>query len=256
MSQQINLLNPALIKQKDLLNPTNIAITLGLLTILMLVYYGAVQKQLSLLTVQRSQVADALLAKQAELKQTVILHTPHELNKALLDQITQLEQKEEMQKQVLQTVSLSSTTPDKGYAALMRAFAKQSLDGLWLTSFSIDSYTDKLNISGRTLQADLVPEYISRLGHEAALQGKLFSALNMSLPKPDASATNKPSTPALVTAPPTPATANKNSSTSSTTSQAIQAPIEVPYIEFTLQSTDEKFAPSTSTATDKNGSKS
>ena len=68
-----------------------------------------------------------------------------------------------MQQQILQTVNQSSATPEKGYAAFMRAFAKQSLDGLWLTSFSFDSSTEKLNINGRTLQADLVPEYISTL---------------------------------------------------------------------------------------------
>ena len=36
MSQQINLLNPALIRQKDLLNATNIALVLGLVCMLML----------------------------------------------------------------------------------------------------------------------------------------------------------------------------------------------------------------------------
>jgi len=257
MSQQINLLNPALIKQKDLLNPNNIAITLGLLTILMLVYYGTAQKQLSLLTAQRSQVANELAATQAQLKQTALLHAPHELNKALLEQVAQLEQKEKMQQQVLQTVSLSSATPEKGYAALIRAFAKQSLDGLWLTNFSIDSNTDKLNISGRTLQADLVPEYISRLGNEPALQGKLFSALNMSQPKADALATKKPSALATTIAPITPLAADalvKNNKASLAANTG--APAEAPYIEFTLQSIEDKLAPDATSGKAKDGSKS
>jgi hypothetical protein len=223
MSQQINLLNPALIKQKDFLNPNNIAMTLGLLSALMLGYYGYAQKQLSLLTLQRSQVAETLAATQAQLQQATLLHMPHEINKALIEQITQLEQKEKMQQQILQTVNQSSATPEKGYAALMRAFAKQSLDGLWLTSFSFDSSTEKLNISGRTLQADLVPEYISNLGNEPALKGKLFSALSMSLPKVEASkiATLQPNTGAA--------------------SGLASAEKEMPkYIEFALQSVEDK----------------
>ena len=240
MSQQINLLNPALIKQKDLLNTNNMTITLGLLSALMLGYYGYAQKQLSLLTMQRSQIAEELTMVQAQLKQTALLHAPHELNKALLDQIKQLEQKAAMQQQVLQTVNLSSATPDKGYAALMRAFARQSIDGLWLTSFSIDSNSERLNISGRTLQADLVPEYISRLGNEPALKGKSFSALNMSLPEADPATANnlavqtataqnsKPATPANPTA-------------LVTKSQTR----EVQYIEFSLQSTNEKMSANT-----------
>jgi hypothetical protein len=257
MSQQINLLNPALIRQKDLLNTTNIAIVLGLVCMLMVGYYSYVQKQLSTQTTQRSHMANELSATQAQLKQTALLHTPRELNKALLNQITQLEQKEKMQQQVLQTVNQSSTTPDKGYAALMHAFAKQSLNGLWLTGFSIDSITEQLNISGRTLQADLVPDYISRLGNEPALKGKLFSSLNMISPKLDASSVSSASLPSSQLAAAT-TVLDKNSKSGAPAGTVTQTPVEAQYIEFTLQSIENKSTtgfPSDSSVTQK-GSKS
>lgn len=232
MSQQINLLNPALIKQKDFLNPNNIVMTLGVLSVLMLGYYGYAQKQLSLLGTQRTQVAEALSATQAQLKQKALLHTPRAPDKTLLEQITQLEQKEIMQQQILRTVDQSSATPEKGYAALMRAFARQSLDGLWLTSFSFDSQTERLNISGRTLQAALVPEYIAHLGNEPALKGKLFSALNMHLPKADAASSN-PATPMATQV------STANNGTSAAPASAARQALEPQYIEFALQSTDE-----------------
>jgi hypothetical protein len=251
MSQQINLLNPALIKQKDFLNPNNIAITLGLLSVLMLGYYGYAQKQLSLLILHRSQIAEEFSATQAQLKQTALLHTPHELNKGLLEQILQLEQKEAMQQQILQTVNQSSATPVKGYAALMRAFAKQSIDGLWLTSFSIDSNNEKLNISGRALQADLVPEYISHLSNEPALKGKLFAALNMNLPKADS---DNSSNPTVSNASATSVSVVKNGTPltpANPTAQVREVRIgeaqfteprftQPKFIEFALQSADEK----------------
>jgi hypothetical protein len=244
MSQQINLLNPALIKQKDFLNSNNIAMTLGLLSVLMLGYYSYAQKELSALNTHRSQVAAELSAMQTQLKQTALLHAPHAANKALLDQITQLEQKERMQQQILQTVNQSSATPEKGCAALMRAFAKQSLNGLWLTSFSFDSDTEKLNINGRTLQADLVPEYISHLGNEPALKGKLFSALNMSLPKTDNSSSDNLSAP-IASAVTTPVVKNGNSvAPANPTQVTVVQHTEPKYIEFALQSTDEKSVPS------------
>ena len=254
MSQQINLLNPSLIKQKDFLNPNTIVITLGVLLAFMLGYYSYAQKQLSTLTAQRSQTAQELLATQATLQQTTLLHTPHAANKALVDQIAQLEQKEAMQQQILQTVNQSSATPEKGYAALMHAFAKQSLDGLWLTSFSIDSRSEQLNINGRTLQSDLVPEYIARLGNEPALRGKLFSALNMSLPK-----TTISTAPVVVT------TASANIAASVIKNGVSAMPVsniaptatlqnsEPKYIEFSLQSTDDKSA--ATNADNKSGSK-
>ncbi len=247
MSQQINLLNPSLIKQKDFFNPTTIVITLGILLALMLGYYSYEQKQLALLTVQRSQIAQELTTAQATLQQTALLHTPHEMNKALLEQIAQLGQKQAMQQQILQTVNQSSATPEKGYAALMRAFAKQSIDGLWLTSFSINSQSEQLNLSGRTLQGNLVPEYISRLGNEPALKGKLFAALNMSLPK-STGATNATPTATL----PAVSSSNLTASIIKNGVSAIPAstpttvtPVqnnEVNYIEFSLQSIDDKSA--------------
>ncbi|ADI29655.1 PilN domain-containing protein [Methylotenera versatilis] len=247
MSQQINLLNPSLIKQKDFLNPNTIVITLGVLLACMLGYYGYAQKQLSVLTTQHSQIAQDLQATQTTLQQTTLLHTPHAANKALVDQIAQLEQKEAMQQHILQTVNQSSATPEKGYAALMRAFAKQSLDGLWLTSFSIDSASEQLNISGRTLQGDLVPEYIARLGNEPALRGKLFSALNMSLPKATATTNTAPVAAAsTTTSANTAAYIIKNGVSAMpvniTTPTATIQNSEPKYIEFSLQSTDDKSA--------------
>ena len=232
MSQQINLLNPTLIKQKDLLNTHIIAMTLGLLLLVMVAYYGFAQRQLSLLTIHSSQVAEQLTLTQAQLKQAATLHAPHELNKALQDQIVQLEQKEKVQQQVLQTVNLSSATPDKGYAALMRAFAKQNVEGVWLTGFSIDSNTHQLNISGRATQADFVPDYIAHLGHEAALKGKEFSALNMTqVNRPvDSKAPNVAAILPSVT---------NNSSPIAPTVAAKSAQKEIQYIEFNLQSTEE-----------------
>jgi hypothetical protein len=226
MRQQINLLNTALIKQKDYFNPTNIVITLGLMCVLMLGYYGFAKYELSKLNLARSQAAEKLSSMDAALKQATVAHKVQAPNKALLDEISQLEQKEKMQQQILQTVKQSKANPDIGYAALMRAFAKQSIDGLWLTNFSFDSKSEKLNISGRTMQADLVPEYISRLSLEPALKGKLFSALTMNLPK-----VNGITTPALL--------ANTGALSSHASANTLQ-PVAPKYIEFALQSTIEK----------------
>ncbi|MDD2932376.1 MAG: PilN domain-containing protein [Methylotenera sp.] len=236
MSQQINLLNLSLIKKKELLSPTNIAISLGFLSALMLVYYSFAQSQLSSLTIQRKQVAETLSATQTQLTQTALLHAPHEADAALLDQIAQLEQKEKIQQQVLQTVSKSATTPDKGYAALMRAFAKQSIEGLWLTSFSMDSDNNQLNISGRALQGELVPEYISRLGNEDVLKGQSFATLNISLPKVEVAAPNNTSVQ------PTPSSGSATASSGKPISAddiANQVP-QANFIEFSLQSSHQE----------------
>lgn len=236
MSQQINLLNPALIKQKDLLNPNTIALVLLLMAALMVVYYSYAQKQFKQLSEQNTKVAAELTATQAQLTQMAKARAPREADKALATQIVALEQKQKIQQEILHTVQQSSSSQEKSYAALMAAFARQTVDGLWLTGFSFDSNTEQLNLSGRTLEANLVPEYITRLSREAVLKGKQFSGLNMLQPKTEVAANRTPTPLATATAPLSPdAAAALNRSNAAGTSTTTVKP-ETRYIEFSLQS--------------------
>lgn len=251
MSQQINLLNTALIKRKDFLNAHNIAITLGLFCACLLGYYGYMQQSLQSLSTKRAEAAEKLATVQAALKETTLLHAPRTPSQALQDEIVKLEQKKTMQQQILQTVNQSWATPEKGYAALMRAFAEQRVEGLWLTSFSIDSKSERLNISGRAMAADLIPEYIAHLGSAPALKGKLFSALNINLPQtsPNNQTGNQTNNqvsaqssnpPASVAAS---AVASMPADKANAVANAITPKIETPpFIEFALQSIDDQPA--------------
>jgi len=183
VSQQINLVNFALIKQKQFLTLNSIATMLGVITVAMLAYYSYVKSEVTALSAQRQQVANELIKTQNGLKALAALHTPRDKDSALEKQIATLEESEKVQQQILNTLNQSSNTPTNSYAALMRAFAKQNIEGLWLTGFSVDSQTDTLNIRGRALRGDLVPQYINGLSKEPALKGKLFSGLNINLPK-------------------------------------------------------------------------
>jgi hypothetical protein len=75
----------------------------------------------------------------------------------------------------------------QGFAEYLRAFSRQSLSGLWLTGFSIAG-SGELEIRGRVLSPELVPDYIQRLNREAVLAGRSFARLEMSRPKPEPAA--------------------------------------------------------------------
>lgn len=74
-----------------------------------------------------------------------------------------------------------------GFARYMQAFARQSLDGLWLTGFTVAGGGD-VAIEGRVLRPELVPAYIQRLNGEPALKGRAFAALDLRRPPPLATA--------------------------------------------------------------------
>jgi hypothetical protein len=64
-----------------------------------------------------------------------------------------------------------------GYSEYLRAFARQTVQGLWLTSIQIGEGGAQLTLSGRALQPDLVPVLIGRLKQESVLRGRPLEAL-------------------------------------------------------------------------------
>jgi hypothetical protein len=66
-----------------------------------------------------------------------------------------------------------------GFSDVLRGFARQSMQGLWLTGFDVAAGGAELAISGRATDAELVPKYIRRLNAEKVFQGRSFAALKM-----------------------------------------------------------------------------
>ena len=236
MSQQINLLNPALIHKRDFLNPNTIVMLFGVLFVGLIAYTIFEQSTLSELQIKRTEAANALASTQSQLTEMMASKTVSNDKTAILNQIKQLKEKETMQKAMINAVTQNGDAKKPSYAALLRAFAKQSIDGLWITGLSINQDAEQLRISGRTLNADLVPKYIAKLRAEPALKGKTFSELTMHIneaaetAKVDAIANNVTAT-----------IANKDTKISiqpANAQVASQAPIQN-YIEFSLQSKPE-----------------
>lgn len=235
MNQQINLINHALIKQKQALTLNSMSAILGAMALVMIAYYAYTKNEVSAFITQRQQAADALIKTQNEIKVLASLHTPHAKDLSLEKKIEKLEREEKVQQQVLNILNKTNNTTENGYAALMRAFAKQNISGVWLTGFNVDSQLDTLNIKGRALQGDLVPQYINSLSNELALKGKSFSGLSINLPKLDASA--QPPTNVDAT---TPTASQQNAEKLSTTTLgSVLPPSEPHYIEFSLESKHE-----------------
>lgn len=183
MSQQINLYNPLFRKQGiSFTSATAMLYAVGsviggmaLLTAYLDYEVRAAAKQaqaveLSLrdLTMRR----DKLVAAQAARKP----NTQLEAEIALLE--TQLRGREEVT-DALKSGAVGTTS---GFSEYLRAFSRQSVNGLWLTGFDIAGGGNELSISGRALNADLVPAYLKRLNQEKSLQGRQFAAMRINQP--------------------------------------------------------------------------
>jgi hypothetical protein len=86
----------------------------------------------------------------------------------------------------------------------LRALARQSVNGVWLTGLTISG--NDIGIEGSSVRADLVPRYISLLAGEAAFQGKSFGGLDITSLDEAATKTGAPAILSAAVPTPTPAT--------------------------------------------------
>ena len=188
MSQQINLFNPAFEKRKQVLTAAGMAQALGLILLASgaLAWYGAHQ----VAVLERAAADSKLMLAAREARRADVLTrfpTPQKdpliaraLGQAEADRAALFEAQT-----ILQGGELGNT---HGYADYFRAFAHARINGLWLTGASIVGAGKEIGLQGRTVQPDLVPQYISALSRESVLQGKSFARLDMAVAQMPAAA--------------------------------------------------------------------
>ena len=189
MSQQINLYNP-IFRKRGFSYTSATAMLYGVGIAIAVAALVAVYEDAQLRGVQtRAQAADQAY------KQATVLHDklaaemaqqkPNARLEAELAALTaQLQERQDII-EILKGGVLGNTG---GFSEYLRAFSRQSINGLWLTAFDIALAGNELAIQGRTLSADLVASYLRQLNQEQAMQGRQFAAMRISQPPPEAKA--------------------------------------------------------------------
>jgi len=183
VSQQINLFNPIFLKQKKHFSAKTMLQGLGLILLGSIAVVAYARLQLSNLNNEAIATANRLKATQEQLTKVVTEYAPKKKSGALEGEIKQAETDLKARQHVIDLVQRGDLGSTKGYSAYFRALSRQIVGGLWLTGFRIDG--GEIELRGRALQPELVPEYIARLGQEPVMKGKSFSALEMHVPLVD-----------------------------------------------------------------------
>lgn len=175
MSQQINLINPALRPRRDWLSlGLVVAVVLAILLIEIGVYAKVRNDQTSLTRQTQAMTDDAKRLQEELLTLSKVVAERHP-DPALALQIESLKADVQASQAMLET--LRSMQPGNGFSPLLLGFSRQTMDSLWLTEFNLKD--DNLSIRGRMLDVALLPTYIRRLNSEPTFQGRQFSALDM-----------------------------------------------------------------------------
>src|SRR5688572_8801045 len=181
MSQNINLVNPAFRTQRQVVTLATVAQCLGVTLAVLLGYHYYLQQQVGGLAAEL-QASEGLLKSQRgyveRLKGSVVAP---KLDAQLDADIARLENELKSAREAIAALKGGAFGNQQGFAEYLRAFSRQSMNGLWLTGFTISGSGD-LEIRGRVLSPDLVPSYIQRLNKEKVLAGRSFARLEMNRP--------------------------------------------------------------------------
>lgn len=184
MSQQINLFNPIFLKQRKYFSLVTMLQALGLIVLGSLFLYGYALYQLKQLERQSEASDRRFKAEQAHFAHLADEFSPQQANLALQAEVRRLEKELAEQTKVVDALKSGSVVGNTtGYSQYMRAFSRQSVQGLWLTSFKVTGDGAQISLSGGVLNPESLPVYIQRLGREQVMQGKSFSTLQMQQPK-------------------------------------------------------------------------
>lgn len=185
MTQQINLFNPALRKRRDLLTAGNAAAGCAIVLVLLVSFVIFAAQRADQLAGEARDIEARLKNDQAQFAALSKQLAELKPDARIAADLAQAEQMLAARKEIIGTLQSGAIGRTEGFSEYMRAFARQSVNGLWLTGFTISAGGSEMEIRGRTLSPEFVPAYIRRLNSEKALNGRSFAALDMRTPVED-----------------------------------------------------------------------
>lgn len=183
MNQQINLYRPIFRKQEKKFSAramvqAGVAIVVGVLALYAVMLWEASGARSELQQAER-QLAGA----NKRLQEVTEKFGPAAKNRTLEDEVTQLEKQVAARLQVRGLLSRGLFSNTSGFSEFFVAFARQHVDGIWLTGFDITGAGESMRLQGRTVDPAQVPRYVQRLSAERSLAGREFQVFTLSRPE-------------------------------------------------------------------------
>lgn len=182
LNQQINLYQPIFRRQKKVFSAVTMLQICAFFVVVFTSLYLYTQMRLQLLQEQMDRVNHDISQMNIQMSRREA-KTPVVSNSKLLEnEIAKLGGELEKRKQVQALLSSQQVGNTSGLSVYLESFARQHVQGMWLTGFTISSGGKMLGLRGKTLYSELVPVYIAKLADELPLKGTSFNVMELSLP--------------------------------------------------------------------------
>ena len=185
MPQQINLYNPAFEAKRALMSLKGAVAGWVVIAALVVVFAGYQMISLRSVEQQERELARQVAAAQADAQRLGGEMASRRHDPRITEEVTRLEGEVKGRQEVMNMLGSGGLGDTRGFSDHLKAFARQSFEGVWLTGLSIATAGRDVSVEGRALQAAYVPSYLKRLNGENAMQGHPFSELLIQEPAPD-----------------------------------------------------------------------
>ena len=188
MPQQINLYNPAFEAKRALISMKGAVAGWVATTALLVVFASYESISLRSAQHQERELERQLSTAQADAQRLGGQMASRRHDPRIIEEVAQLEGDVKGRQEVMNMLRSGELGDTRGFSDHLKAFARQSFEGVWLTGLSIATAGRDVAVEGRALQAAYVPSYLKRLNGESAMGGHPFSELVIQEPAPDPAA--------------------------------------------------------------------
>jgi Tfp pilus assembly protein PilN len=174
MSQQINLISPLLLKKRYAFGVREMAIGLGLVMAVALVWAATLHVGAGALEERAAQQEALQAAAQQELDElNAAANRP--VSALLTGRIEAARIQVAQREALLEVIGGTLESTSTGFAPRLRALAHSHTDGVWLNGFTLAPGV--VTLQGSALNAGLLTTYMDRLGKQAPFSRLQFSGM-------------------------------------------------------------------------------
>lgn len=175
MSQQINLFNPLFMRKEKYFSTRTMLQSLGLIALGLLAFYVYALFQ----SHDLESIAAEYSRQLAVQRDQFVALGAQGRSKLLEAEVARLEADVKARRDLLEVIGGGALGNTGGFSRYFAAFARHPMQGVWLTGFSVGDNGNVLNVRGRVLHPDLVPEYLKSLNNDDVMRGRLVTELRL-----------------------------------------------------------------------------
>ncbi len=179
MRQQINLFQPIFRSPRKVFCATTPVQIVGSALLVLAGMYGWAYWRMHILTGEVTRLSSAQVQAQARLDELRRAYPARDSNPLLAQELLRVTNEVSRAQALAGALEQGAFGNTTGLSPYLLGFARQHVDGTWLTRIAIAEGGSEIGLEGHALKPALIPEFVQRLTSEPAFSGKSFSSLKL-----------------------------------------------------------------------------